>query len=102
MQRFSSMDELLPWANVVYLLRIQRERLSDEIILDPDDYRRRYSFTMERAREHPNVAVMHPGPVNVGVEIDEPVLDLPQCLIHRQVTHGVAVRMAVLRKLLST
>lgn len=102
MQRFSSMDELLPWANVVYLLRIQRERLSDEIILDPDDYRLRYSFTMERARTFPNVAVMHPGPVNVGVEIDEPVLDLPQCLIHRQVTHGVAVRMAVLRKLLST
>jgi len=48
------------------------------------------------------VVIMHPGPVNVGVEIDEPVLDLPNCLIHRQVAHGVAVRMAVLRKIFSS
>ncbi|MCX6139558.1 MAG: aspartate carbamoyltransferase catalytic subunit [Candidatus Kapabacteria bacterium] len=101
MTRFPSLDEVLPWADVVYLLRIQRERISDDSIIDPLDYRRKYAFTIEHANSNPNVVIMHPGPVGVGVEIDEAVLDLNQCLIHRQVTHGVAMRMAVLRKLLN-
>lgn len=101
MTRFSGIDEVLPWADVVYLLRIQRERISDHSIIDPVEYRRKYAFTIERAHEHPHVRIMHPGPVGIGVEIDEDVLYRKQCLIHRQVTHGVAVRMAVLRHILN-
>jgi len=102
MQRMEAMDDVLQWADVVYLLRIQRERISDQIIPDAAEYRHMYAITLDRAMKHPNVVIMHPGPVNVGVEIDEPVLDLPNCLIHRQVAHGVAVRMAVLRKIFSS
>jgi aspartate carbamoyltransferase catalytic subunit len=98
--RFASIDECCSWADVVYLLRIQRERLPEGLQLDAADYRRRYAFTADHAHRHPSVLVMHPGPVNIGVEIDDVVLDMSNCLIHRQVTHGVAVRMAVLRSLL--
>lgn len=102
MQRMEAMDDVLPWADVIYLLRIQRERIADGEFPIVADYRRQYAFTAERAVRFPNVAIMHPGPVGVGVELDEAVLDLPRCLVHRQVTHGVAIRMAILRKLLLT
>ena len=100
MQRFARIEDVLPWADVVYLLRVQHERIPSGTIIDLDSYRRFYAYRMEHARKFPDVKIMHPGPVGANVEIDEDVLNLPQCLIHRQVTHGVAVRMAVLRKLL--
>ena len=100
MQRFANIEDVLPWADAVYLLRVQHERLPSDTIIDFDAYRRFYAFRMEHAQKFPHVLIMHPGPVGANVEIDEDVLNLQQCLIHRQVTHGVAVRMAVLRKLL--
>ncbi len=98
--RFESIDECLNWANAVYLLRIQHERMDNSVELGTMRYRERYALTTERAVAFPAVAIMHPGPVNVGVEIDEAVLSMPSTLIHRQVTHGVAVRMAILRSIL--
>lgn len=99
--RFESIDEASRWADVVYLLRIQRERITEDIVPSVEDYRMAYAMTAQRAALHPNVVVMHAGPVNVGVELDEELLSSPQCLIHRQVTHGVAVRMAVLHMIFS-
>lgn len=98
--RLSSIDEALEWCDVISLLRIQRERLPSTLAVDLADYRRRYALTMDRARHHHDVTIIHPGPVNVGVEIDAEVLTCPQSLVRRQVSHGVAVRMAVLRRLL--
>ncbi len=86
----------IEWADVVYVLRIQRERIIADVLPDVDVYRRMYSITEDLARQYPNKMIMHPGPVNVGVELDASVLDMPQCLVHRQVTHGVAIRMSVL------
>lgn len=98
--QFSSIDEAAAWADVMSLLRIQRERITDVILPELADYRAFYSMTSERARRMTDKVIIHPGPVNLGVEIDAEVLDMKHCLIHRQVTHGVAVRMAVLKHVL--
>lgn len=101
LQRFESIDDALGWANVIYLLRIQRERITDDIVPSIEAYRAGYAMTTQRAQAHPGVVIMHPGPVNIGVELDESLLSSPQSLIHRQVTHGVATRMAVLQTIFS-
>lgn len=99
-QRFESIHECCAWADVVYLLRIQRERLAADVIINNAEYRSRYAMTRDVARDNPKLVILHPGPVNVGMELDGELLEDPMCLIHRQVTHGVAVRMAVLQRLL--
>jgi aspartate carbamoyltransferase catalytic subunit len=99
--RFDHIDQAIEWADCINLLRIQRERISGTVVPSVDAYRARYAMTLERAMASPEVIIIHPGPVNINVEIDEAVLDLPQTLIDRQVTHGVAVRMAVLRTILA-
>lgn len=96
-----NIDQALEWCSVLSLLRIQRERIDDGVLPSIDEYRAAYACTAQRAHAHPTVAIIHPGPVNLGVEIDAEVLALPNALIHRQVTHGVAVRMAVLRWVLA-
>lgn len=100
MQRLTTIQDCCAWADVIYLLRIQRERLAADITIDDEMYRQRYAMTSQLANAHPHLAILHPGPVNIGVELDGDVLDSQSCLIHRQVTHGVAVRMAVLQRLL--
>lgn len=98
--RFDHIEAAISWADVVSLLRIQRERITSVKVPDLDVYRASFSMTTERAQQIPTIPIIHPGPVNLGVEIDPEVLELPNCLIHRQVTHGVAVRMAVLKHVL--
>lgn len=100
MQRLGSIQDCCAWADVIYLLRIQRERLASDVTIDDHAYRERYAMTSKLASLYPDLVVLHPGPVNIGVELDGDILDLPSCLVHRQVTHGVAVRMAVLQRLL--
>ncbi|MCO6466981.1 MAG: aspartate carbamoyltransferase catalytic subunit [Bradyrhizobiaceae bacterium] len=101
LKKLEDIDEALAWCSVLSLLRIQHERIETNNKPMIEDYRRQFAFTSERASQHDDVVVIHPGPVNLGVEIDAVVLDRPNVLIHRQVTHGVAVRMAVLHRLLS-
>lgn len=101
-QRIDTIDEALEWADAVTMLRIQRERITAASIPTLETYRARYALTVERAYRFPSLVVMHPGPVNIGVELDAEVLALPNTLIDRQVTHGVAVRMAILRRLFAT
>lgn len=95
--RHTDLDAGLRGADVVMMLRIQRERMQDEAQLDAAEYFREFGLTSERLRlAKPDALVMHPQPMNRGVEIASDVADGPQSAIRDQVRNGVAVRMAVL------
>lgn len=95
--RFTSIDAGVKDADVVMMLRIQRERMQDEAQLDAKEYFRDFGLTTERLKLAGRGAiVMHPQPMNRGVEIASDVADGPQSAIRDQVSNGVAVRMAVL------
>jgi aspartate carbamoyltransferase catalytic subunit len=97
------LDAVVGELDVVYLLRIQAERMSEALLPSLREYSARYGMTRERARRlSPDSIVMHPGPMNRGVEIAAEVADLPCSVITRQVSNGVAVRMAVLFLLLGS
>ena len=87
-------------ADVVYVLRMQRERMASAFVPTLREYAARWGVTPERIR--PGQKVMHPGPINRGVEIDGRVADGPDSLILAQVAAGLTVRMAVLHDLLAT
>ncbi len=94
-------DAALPGADVVMMLRIQFERQGSPLYPSSREYFRRYGLTRERlARAEAHAIVMHPGPMNRGVEIASDVADSPRSAILEQVANGVAVRMAVLYLLL--
>ena len=96
-------DSVVSEVDVVYLLRIQRERQDEALLPSLREYTTRYGLTVERAaRLKPHALVMHPGPMNRGVEIAPEVADGPTSIITEQVTNGVAVRMAVLYHLLGS
>jgi aspartate carbamoyltransferase catalytic subunit len=96
------LDEVLPTTDVLYVLRIQRERQSEALFPSLREYANRYGITVERMSRLPaDALVMHPGPTNRGVEIDALVADDPRSVINEQVANGVAVRMAVLYMLLA-
>ncbi len=95
-------DEALVGADVVMMLRLQRERMDEGLVSSLEDYHHDYGLTSARLkRAAPDAVVMHPGPMNRGVEIDDAVADGPRSLILKQVANGVAVRMAVLEALLA-
>lgn len=95
------LDAVIPDADVVYLLRMQRERTNEALVPSMREYTERFGLTPARARRlRSDALVMHPGPMNRGVEITVDPSDLPGAVITRQVTNGVAVRMAVLFDLL--
>jgi len=95
-------DAALDGADAVMMLRLQRERMDEGLVASLDDYHRDYGLTGLRLRRaKTDAVVMHPGPVNRGVEIDDDVADGARSLILRQVANGVAVRMAVLEALLA-
>lgn len=99
-QSFSNFDEALEGVDVVMMLRIQHERLAGIAIPDSESYHRRWGLTPERLeRAAAGCLVMHPGPMNRGVEIASEVADGPRSVILEQVANGVAARMAVLRAL---
>src|ERR1043166_5520237 len=90
-------DDVLSDADVVNLLRIQHERQRQEYFPGIGEYRTLFGLTKERAKMlKPDCLIMHPGPINRGVEIDSEVADGRQSVILDQVSNGLAVRMAVL------
>jgi aspartate carbamoyltransferase catalytic subunit len=94
-------DAALEGVDAVMMLRLQRERMAEGLVDSLEDYHRAYGLTATRLqRAAPEAVVLHPGPMNRGVEIDDDVADGPQSLILRQVANGVAARMAVLEVLL--
>jgi len=91
------LDEVLPQVDVINMLRIQRERMTSQAFPSVQEYTRLFGLTAERlARAKPDVLVMHPGPINRGIEMTSEVADGPRSCILQQVANGLAVRMAVL------
>jgi len=99
----SDIEEGLRDADVVMALRIQRERIGSlEEIPGIDEYFASFGLSEKRMRSAaPNAIVMHPGPMNRGIEIESALADSPRSVITRQVTNGLAVRMAVLEEVLA-
>jgi aspartate carbamoyltransferase catalytic subunit len=94
---FGRIEEAIEWADVLNVLRLQLERMEKGFIPSLREYYRVFGVTMERLERAPKpLIIMHPGPMNRGVEIDSRVADGPHSVILDQVTNGVAVRMAVL------
>ncbi|HEY1892877.1 MAG TPA: aspartate carbamoyltransferase catalytic subunit [Steroidobacteraceae bacterium] len=101
--RHTSLKSGLKDADVVMMLRIQKERMGQADLPDADRYFAKYGLTPERlAGARPDAIVMHPQPMNRGIEIASDVADGPQSVIRSQVRNGVAVRMAVLEEVLSS
>jgi aspartate carbamoyltransferase catalytic subunit len=95
------LDGVLPKLDVCYVLRIQTERQRLEYFPSLREYARMFGLTRARAEMLPEgTLVMHPGPMNRGIEIDSDVADLPASVIEEQVTNGIAIRMALLYLLL--
>ena len=93
---YYDLNAILPQLDVVYMLRIQRERQQGSFFPSIHEYHKRFALTSERLKRcKNNVIVMHPGPINRGIEIDDEVADSPYSIINEQVTNGVAVRMAI-------
>ncbi len=96
-ERFRRIEEAIEWADVLNVLRLQLERMRTGYVPSLREYNRVFGVTTPRLERAPrDILVLHPGPMNRGVEIDSDVADGPQSVILQQVTNGVAVRMAVL------
>ena len=94
---FHDMAEGLKGADVVIMLRLQSERMKGALLPSAQEFYKSYGLTPDKlARAKPDAIVMHPGPMNRGVEIDSTVADGGQAVILPQVTFGIAVRMAVM------
>jgi aspartate carbamoyltransferase catalytic subunit len=97
---FASMEEGLKGVDVVMMLRLQNERMNGALLPSPQEFFKVWGLTAEKlALAKPDAIVMHPGPMNRGVEIDSAVADGNQAVILPQVTFGIAVRMAVMSML---
>tara|TARA_B110000483_G_scaffold117812_1_gene142440 strand:+ start:819 stop:1754 length:936 start_codon:yes stop_codon:yes gene_type:complete len=90
-------DEVIEWADAINVLRIQRERMGRGLVPSIREYRNMFGITRSRIKSHKKeIVIMHPGPINRGVEIDGLVVDGDQTIILDQVLNGVASRMAIL------
>ena len=99
----NDLDAVLPTADIVYTLRMQIERQRESLVPSLREYTAWFGLTSARADRLPDHAlIMHPGPMNRGVEIADEVADRPNATIADQVRNGVAVRMAVLYLLLGS
>lgn len=99
---FSDANEGLKDVDVVIMLRLQRERMQGGLLPSEGEFYRLFGLTEQRLKlARPDALVMHPGPINRGVEIESAVADGPQSVILNQVTYGIAIRMAVLSMAMS-
>jgi len=97
----SSIDEVVGHVDVLYMLRMQRERMDESLVISLKEYTDLYALTEERAaRLAPHALLMHPGPINRGVEMQVDPSEVPGSRILQQVANGISVRMAVLFSLL--
>ena len=99
---FTDLNQGLRDVDVVIMLRLQKERMDSALLPSEAEFFRQYGLSQERlAMAHPDAIVMHPGPMNRGVEISSDVADGPRSVILHQVTFGIAVRMAVMSMVVS-
>ena len=92
----SDVDEALAQSDAAMILRIQRERIGPTLLPSESEYRSLYGLNRERLARHPELLVLHPAPMNRGVEIDDEVADAGQSLIFNQMANGVFIRMSCL------
>ncbi len=98
---YYNLDEVINNIDVIYLLRIQAERIEDNRFPSIREYISRFGINKEKLNKtKDNMIIMHPGPMNRGIEITSDVADLPQSLVTDQVANGIAVRMAVIFQML--
>ncbi len=94
---YTDVDKGLKDVDVIIMLRLQRERMQGGLLPSEGEFYRLYGLSEQRlALAHPEAIILHPGPINRGVEIDSLVADSPRSMILNQVTYGIAIRMAVL------
>ena len=94
---FHDLEQALIDADVIIMLRLQKERMQGALLPSEDEYYRQYGLTPDKLiLAKPDAIVMHPGPINRGVEIASSIADGPQSVILEQVTNGIAVRMGVM------
>ncbi len=97
---FSKLEEALQWADVTIALRVQKERHGLNAKFSLNDYRAHFGINSARLEKlNPDALVMHPGPINYGVEIESEILTDPRCVILKQVENGVFLREALIRNL---
>ncbi len=97
--RFIELAEAIESMDIVMPLRIQRERLEDQMHMTAEEYNRRFGMSMERAnRMRPNAIIMHPAPFNRGVEVDDDVVESLHSRIFQQMRNGVFIRMAAIER----
>jgi len=100
---FNNLNSGLRDVDVIIMLRLQRERMQSALLPSAHEYFQSYGLTEERLKiAHPDAIVMHPGPINRGVEIDSSVADGKRSVILQQVSNGIAVRMAIMAMTLGT
>lgn len=96
---YMPLDEAVEWADAVMMLRIQHERHTEAMNLTPEQYLQQYGLTHERvARMKDHAIIMHPAPVNRGVEIESDLVEHPKSRIFKQMENGVLVRKAMIKK----
>jgi len=95
-QTTSRLSDALDGCDIAMALRIQMERQDEGLFPSVREYHAQFGITTEHLRRHPDLLIMHPGPVNRGIELSNAVVDHERAIILRQVTNGVALRMAVL------
>ncbi|MBU8907084.1 aspartate carbamoyltransferase catalytic subunit [Desertibacillus haloalkaliphilus] len=99
--RFIDIDDAVEMADVMMMLRIQHERHAVQMVTGKDQYHKTYGLTIERERRMKRDSIiMHPAPINRGVEIDSHLVECQRSRIFKQMTNGVAIRMAVLKRAL--
>ncbi len=91
-----SINDAVKWADVLLVLRLQRERMESGILPSIQEFSKYFGVKYEHFVSKPELVLMHPGPVNFGIELDYRLSSYPNCLIQTQVTHGVFIRMALL------
>jgi len=100
---YQSLDNLVTEVDVIMLLRIQYERHNHKTIYSPMEYHKRYGLTLEREKMmKPNAIIMHPAPINRGIEIDTRLVECERSRIFAQMTNGVFARMAIIKSILES
>jgi aspartate carbamoyltransferase catalytic subunit len=100
---FTDLDNGMRGVDVVIMLRLQKERMQGALLPSEHEYFREFGVTAERLRQvSPDVLILHPGPINRGVELESAVADGPRSMILEQVSNGIAIRMAAMSMVMSS
>jgi aspartate carbamoyltransferase catalytic subunit len=91
-----TIEDAVEWGDVMLMLRLQRERMASGLLPTLREYSTYYGVALDHFSKKPELVLMHPGPVNYGIELDYKVSAYPNCLIQTQVTHGVFTRMGLI------